>query len=62
MFAYILTCLFAEEILYLDLDFVVHRNRSNQGLIKSEQKKTRHVQKLAIIKNPQFLSDPNETW
>ena len=25
-------------------------------------KKTRHVQKLAIIKNPQFLSNPYETW
>ena len=33
MFAYILTYLFAEEILYFDLDFVVHRNHSNQGLI-----------------------------
>ena len=31
-------------------------------LIKSEEIKTRQVQKLAIDKNPQFLSYPNESW
>ena len=30
--------------------------------IKVWVKKTRHVQKLAICKNQQFLSNPDETW
>ena len=31
-------------------------------VIKSEAKKMGHFQKLAINKNPQFLSYPHETW
>ena len=31
-------------------------------VIKSEEEKTAHIQKLAIEKNPQFLTNPHETW
>ena len=38
------------------------KNESNLDKGKVWAKKIRHVQKLAIIENLQFLSNPCETW